>query len=244
MKKLFHPSRWLAILLCAMAATIASAQQLDPLEAYIDSLARVQARQQGPHKAKGAVIPIDQLSVVDLSKKAFQSYLSRKAPLTINASVRLINGTISAASTFTGNGPLLKVAGGVTVMLDETAAIDASGVSSTVCTAAVGVYGCSTFIQNGDVTAPNSGRGVAIHLDTDCDSYQYLSGETNGSTEGDDTPLLGDVNADGVVNLSDAICIFNKLLEKSLPVYDATVADYNQDGQVTASDGIAIIGDL
>lgn len=62
-------------------------------------------------------------------------------------------------------------------------------------------------------------------------------------TEITDKPvaLLGDVNNDGVVSISDAVCIISWLQENTLPVFIEGAADYNQDGSITVSDAIAII---
>ena len=56
--------------------------------------------------------------------------------------------------------------------------------------------------------------------------------------------LLGDVNDDGVLSISDPVCLFGWLLEIEQPVFVESVADYNQDTYVTVSDGVAIIADL
>ena len=227
MKTIVNYSRWLAMLLCMFAIADVCAQQLDPLQAYIDSLAREQAvRQGGPNKVQGTVVPVDQLPAIDLSKKSFRSYLSRSEPLIINASAKFINGTISAAATFAGNGPLLKVTSGVTVMVDETAAINAGSVSSSVCTAAVGIYDCSTFIQNGNVTAPNNGSGVAIFLNSECDSYQYLSGELNGTIKNDNNGTVSGIA------IEEAYAVFSG--STLTFYYDANKA--NRTGMVYALD--------
>ena len=56
--------------------------------------------------------------------------------------------------------------------------------------------------------------------------------------------ILGDVNADGVLSISDPVCLFGWLLEIAQPTFVESVADYNQDTYVTVSDGVAIIADL
>lgn len=53
--------------------------------------------------------------------------------------------------------------------------------------------------------------------------------------------MLGDVNNDGVVSISDAICIISWLQENTLPVFIEGAADYNKDGGITVSDALAII---
>lgn len=76
--------------------------------------------------------------------------------------------------------------------------------------------------------------------------YPYVDNrlEVNVSvTEITDKPvsLLGDVNNDGVISISDAVCIISWLQENSLPVFIEGAADYNKDGGITVSDALAII---
>ena len=56
--------------------------------------------------------------------------------------------------------------------------------------------------------------------------------------------MLGDVNNDGVVSISDAICIISWLQENMPPVFIEGAADYNKDGGITVSDALAIIRTL
>lgn len=79
--------------------------------------------------------------------------------------------------------------------------------------------------------------------------YPYVDNrlEVNVSvTEITDKPvsLLGDVNNDGVISISDAVCIISWLQENSLPVFIEAAADYNKDGNITVSDALAIIQSL
>lgn len=76
--------------------------------------------------------------------------------------------------------------------------------------------------------------------------YPYVDNrlEVNVSvTEITDKPvsLLGDVNNDGVISISDAVCIISWLQENTLPVFIEGAADYNKDGGITVSDALAII---
>lgn len=56
--------------------------------------------------------------------------------------------------------------------------------------------------------------------------------------------MLGDVNEDGVVSISDAVCIISWLQENIPPVFVEGAADYNKDGNITVSDALAIIQSL
>ena len=53
--------------------------------------------------------------------------------------------------------------------------------------------------------------------------------------------LLGDVNDDGYVTVSDPVCLVSWLLERNPPIFIEEVADFNQDGVITTSDAVAII---
>ena len=235
---------WLFTLLCMLTLnnTRVSAQEHDPLQEFIDSLAREQAGPAiGPRRVQRADIPVDELPILDLSQSRYRNYLSRSKTLSITASVKIINGTISALSSFSGGESLVKLSNEVTVVLDASAAINAGSVSWNVCPAAVGIYGCSKLIKYGDVTAPDNGTGVAIYLDTDCCSLENDGGETNGTVDDGSGGILGDVNADGTVNIADAVCIVSWLLEQNPPVFIQEVADYNRDGVISTSDAVAII---
>ena len=153
----------------------AQAQEVDDLQEYLDKLAAEQtqqARQKTIQKDGEIDIPVG-LAEVDLTK--FTSYANRKTELSIKASVKFTNGTITASSDFSGTS-LLKVYGGATVALDKTAGIDASAATPNACAQAVGIYGSSSFYQEGDIIAAGRADGVAIFLSSADDAYYYISG--------------------------------------------------------------------
>jgi len=157
------------------------AQEVDDLQDYLDQLASLQTEsreQRSPRKGQGIEVPSG-LTEVDLSK--FTSYQNRTKTLTVKASVKFTNGTISAASNYSGGTCLLKIYGGATVVLDATAGINAGAASSTNCLAAVGIYEGSTFYECGDITAPGNGTGIAIYIDGASDTFNYVSGNLKGS---------------------------------------------------------------
>lgn len=53
--------------------------------------------------------------------------------------------------------------------------------------------------------------------------------------------IKGDVNGDGIVNVSDAIQIINAISSSKIDLLDKNVADMNSDGVVNVSDAIQII---
>lgn len=57
--------------------------------------------------------------------------------------------------------------------------------------------------------------------------------------QGESEVTLGDINADGLVNLSDAIALLNKVTAQE--AIDLTVGDINGDGTVNLQDAIALL---
>ena len=88
------------------------------------------------------------------------------------------------------------------------------------------------------VTFPTAGTYVvsARYYNSDgtrgaCNAYCKVTVEANA--------LLGDVNGDGVVNLSDAITLLNKVT--AAEEIDASVGDVNGDGTVNLQDAIKLL---
>ena len=59
----------------------------------------------------------------------------------------------------------------------------------------------------------------------------------------DSTGILGDVNQDGVVNVSDVVAIVNYIISDD-ELNDIVGADLNQDGIVNVSDVISIVNQI
>lgn len=86
----------------------------------------------------------------------------------------------------------------------------------------------------------NQPEGFDFGVDTSGDYFVWKGGYfTLGKEEYEG--MMGDVNNDGVVSISDAVCIISWLQENTLPVFIEGAADYNKDGSITVSDAIAII---
>ena len=141
--KSIHKIKWLGTLAALLFALVPQmrAQEVDDLQEYLDQLAAAQTESQVQNStrrgAQSVEIPVG-LTEVDLSK--FTSYQNRNKEVTVKASVKFTNGTITAASSYSGGTCLLKVYGGATVVLDATAGVNAGAASSTNCLAAVGIY--------------------------------------------------------------------------------------------------------
>ncbi len=182
--KSIHKIKWLGTLAALLFALVPQmrAQEVDDLQEYLDQLAAAQTESQVQNSsrrgAQSVEIPVG-LTEVDLSK--FTSYQNRTKEVTVKASVKFTNGTITAASSYSGGTCLLKVYGGAKVVLDETAGVNAGAASSTNCLAAVGIYDGSTFYECGDITAPDNGTGIAIYKNGENDTYIYVSGTRRGS---------------------------------------------------------------
>jgi len=56
-----------------------------------------------------------------------------------------------------------------------------------------------------------------------------------------DEPLIGDVNGDGEVSISDVTSLIDYLLSSDLDLINKEVADVNSDGEVTIGDVTALI---
>ena len=238
------------VLMCLLLAFPAKtmAQEVDELQRLLDEYA---ARDAGKKKAKGirkvdaTTVPTD-LQEIDLSK--LTSYTKSARTVTVKSDVKFVNGTIGAASNFSGSY-LLNITEGATVVLGETATIDAGSLSCGSCLAAVNICDGSIFYQCGDVIAPEDGNCVAIRLNSDNDTYVYVSGTRKGTVQDNggtvvDNVQRGDVNNDGKVDISDATSIFSWLLEHKPSVFVQSAADFNQDNVITVSDGVAIIASI
>ena len=183
-KKHFKRLMSVAVLLLTSMSVSANSQVNDDLQAYLDNLAAkspVKAAAQGGRKRarrqESVIIPVG-IPQVDLSQ--FSSATDRTTTLEVKTDVRFTNGTISNNASFTGGGCLLKVSNGATVYIDATASVNSQLASSDGCLTAIGVYGGSNVTQYGDITAPDDGEGYAVYLDTEADTYTYVSGTTRG----------------------------------------------------------------
>jgi len=52
--------------------------------------------------------------------------------------------------------------------------------------------------------------------------------------------LLGDVNNDGTVDVSDVMSLANYILGKTVDNFDVSVADINNDGTIDVSDVMSL----
>ena len=70
--------------------------------------------------------------------------------------------------------------------------------------------------------------------------FAFMAVYEMGKNLSPDVPgILGDVNADGVVNVSDVTALVNRILGD--PTYSDTVCDVNADGVVNVSDVTTLV---
>jgi hypothetical protein len=53
--------------------------------------------------------------------------------------------------------------------------------------------------------------------------------------------LMGDVNGDGAIDISDVLCVVDYILGKKVEPFDASVADLNTDQAIDISDVLLIV---
>ena len=53
--------------------------------------------------------------------------------------------------------------------------------------------------------------------------------------------LMGDVNCDGVVTITDAACIQEFIMGHTPPIFRLAAADLNGDGNISISDAVAVV---
>ena len=60
----------------------------------------------------------------------------------------------------------------------------------------------------------------------------------------DDYNILGDVNGDGVVTISDVTIMVDNILGQQTPDFNKAVADTNNDGDINITDVTVLIGSI
>lgn len=78
-----------------------------------------------------------------------------------------------------------------------------------------------------------------IQLTTGEMTTVYVPNVTSSLTVTDVT--LGDVNDDGTINVTDAICVVNHILEQEPPMFIEAAADVNGDNTINVTDAICIV---
>lgn len=91
----------------------------------------------------------------------------------------------------------------------------------------------ATVDENGTVTAHGEGTAIiTAKITTEYGEYEATCTITVSNTLYE----LGDVNHDGVVNVTDLHKLFKAVLDGKVDELDQTVADFNQDGKINVTD--------
>ena len=68
-----------------------------------------------------------------------------------------------------------------------------------------------------------------------------VAGSTSLSTEWQKSPLRGDVNEDGLVDISDEVATVSHILGDTPSVFNRVAADVNEDNIIDISDVVGIV---
>lgn len=154
---------------------------------------------------------------------------------------------------------------GVTIATDEDEELMVDGTSRiknftiSAKRKASGAYGIVVMSISGKTISGNDGEVLNITLDiangltagdyiiqlkdiqltTGDMATVYVPNATSALTIIDVT--LGDVNDDGTINVTDAICVVNHILEQEPPVFIEAAADVNGDNTINVTDAICIV---
>ena len=80
-----------------------------------------------------------------------------------------------------------------------------------------------------------------VQVRGDFDGYGYTDWATKSFTTTDAAVLLGDVNNDGQVTITDAVGIVNYILGNPAAGFNEDAADVNGDGDITITDAVGVV---
>ena len=80
-----------------------------------------------------------------------------------------------------------------------------------------------------------------VQVRGDFDGYGYTDWATKSFTTTDAAVLLGDVNNDGQVTITDAVGIVNYILGNPAKDFNEDAADVNGDGEITITDAVGVV---
>ena len=120
----------------------------------------------------------------------------------------------------------------------------------------------TTVLMDGVLPVNNDGDGIGklsfdislkpgLPIDTEIPNQASIQFDDNDvimtptwvNTIGD-AILMGDVNGDGEVTITDAVAMISYVLGENLSDFNAAAADVNGDGKVTVADVVAVIGSI
>ena len=71
-----------------------------------------------------------------------------------------------------------------------------------------------------------------------------VAGMASQNDKSELNPLQGDVNGNGVIDIGDAVCIVNNLVNKPNSIFKRKRADLNRNGQIDIGDAVMIVNIL
>ncbi len=95
------------------------------------------------------------------------------------------------------------------------------------------------YVRLADTSEEGTYEGTITAMTSAVTAYADIEGEVTLPDV-----IIGDVNMDGEVNISDAITLINYILNNEAEPFDELAADVNQDNEVSISDAITLINDL
>lgn len=87
----------------------------------------------------------------------------------------------------------------------------------------------------------NFENGQLLATNIDGDEILTLSDLTKMYFSNDATALVGDVNMDGLVNITDVVCLVNYLLTGDETGIDLIAADVNVDSEINITDAVTLL---
>lgn len=84
-------------------------------------------------------------------------------------------------------------------------------------------------------------NGQLLATNTDGDEVLPLSDLVKMYFSNNATALVGDVNMDGLVNITDVVCLVNYLLSGDETGIDLVAADVNVDSEINITDAVTLL---
>jgi len=176
------------------------------------------------------VMPVNLTNNEEMSGFQFDLYLPKGISVALDEDSLLMADLTSRATGFTWMGDQLT---------DSTYRFLVYPQSKDVMTGTEGAVMTLTLDISEDVAAGDYElRLVAIVLTTETEKSIKIDETKNILTVEDF--LLGDVNVDGVVNVTDVVLTARHLLDKELETFVEKAADMNSDGEINVTDLVAI----
>ena len=178
----------------------------------------------------GARLNLDDIAVYAAQKEPVTSQIYFNGAVTALTAVRGGQSSISEVTVITedNNDP-------VTVTVDDNfeLSLDQQSWASSL---TLDPSGETFYVRLADTSEEGSYEGSITATTGTVTAYANVVGEVTQPVV-----LLGDVNMDGNVNISDVITLINHLMGSVVNPFDSIAADMNQDGIINVTDVTALI---